>query len=450
VNVRAWSWLALACLALTGCAGHGPATSEQLSAEIPADRQIIVAVHDERPRWQHRAGGIGRPYGGPAQYRGSAQARRWMADLGRLHDLRPVESWPIEMLGLYCVVFEIPPDQARDELLVRVGARPGVALAQPVQEFTTLAGSVDTPIAISAAGFAGEGIRHAHRWATGDGVTVALVDTGVDSSHPGLGGRVLREADFVGLRAIGVASESHGLAVAGVIAARADPQAGVVGIAPGAGLFAFRACWHTEPGTAVCNSFTLARAISAAVAHGAAIINLSLTGPPDPLLERLVLGAIERQHVVVGAVPDGSFTNGDHTAQARFPTSIPGVIAVRSAESAGAGGAVAVPAPGHNILTLRPGGGVGLASGSSLAAAHVSGVVALLLERRAGLAPDEIRALLREHTRPLALEGQGALELVNGCQAVASLVDGHCPAAVEWAAEAANPSARAPLANTAR
>src|SRR5690606_8858613 len=90
--------------------------------------------------------------------------------------------------------------------------------------------------------------------------------------------------------------------------------------------------------------------------------------------------------------------------------------------------------PGQEIATLRPGGGRAVASGSSLAAAHVSGAVALMLERRPGLDGSTARALLEEHTYPVARGEGDAIEVVNACLADAALFDGRCPGSAGRAA----------------
>jgi hypothetical protein len=438
------------CLAFAACAVTGDAAAPVDSDTVPVERQIIVAVHDQRPGMQLRAGSISRPYGSVRTYRGSLRSQRQMADLARRHALRPVARWPIELLDVYCVVFEVPPGRSREQVLEQIAAESGVVIAQPMQTFTALARSSIGEAAGPPASEAVLDVRHAHRWATGRGVKVALIDTGVDRDHPDLEGRVLSEMDFVGPQGLAPAEEPHGLAVAGVIAARASPAPGVVGVAPGAQLLSLRACWHTDPVNAVCNSLTLARAIVAAVEQRADIVNLSLTGPSDLLLERLLNRAMERRLVVVGAVPERAPGEGDAGADtgARFPTSVPGVIPVQTAELADLRASGVLSAPGQNILTLRPGGGYDLASGSSLAAAHVTGVVALLLEHRAELGSDELRALLALHTRPLALDGRGTVEAVDACLAVASLVNGQCPAAVNRTAEVAPPFVPAPAASS--
>src|SRR5262245_61924563 len=223
------------------------------------------------------------------------------------------------------------------------------------------------------------GVEAAHHSSRGRGVRVAVIDTGLGDGHPDLAGRVVETRDFVGAGRADAHAEAHGLAVAGLIAASADNGEGIVGVAPEADIVALRSCWQPDPSReAACNSFTLALALAAAIDLRTPVINLSLTGPRDPLLERLLERAIHHGAVVVGAVPE------DAAASVSFPTALASVIAVQSAEAAGADraaadGAAWVLAPGRELLTLAPGGRYDFENGSSLAAAQVSGVVALLL-----------------------------------------------------------------------
>jgi len=176
---------------------------------------------------------------------------------------------------------------------------------------------------------------------------------------------------------------------------------------------AYRACWSARAasGVAHCDSFTLARALGAAIADDADIINLSLGGPPDPLLSQLASYAIKRGAIVVGAVPPGGRLNG-------FPVGVPGVLAVASQ-----GDEVQSPrvlsAPGRDVLTLMPGGRYDYASGSSLATAHVSGAVALLRALDPHLRAEQAQALLERKA------GVGAVQptpwVVDVCASVRQL-----------------------------
>jgi subtilisin family serine protease len=243
----------------------------------------------------------------------------------------------------------------------------------------------------------------------------------MDTQHPDLAGRVVSKEDLVRHDFRGFAQDLHGTAVGGVIAAAANNSVGIVGVAPEARLLALKACWYPETSEAAgagqdvarCNSFTLARAIAAAIDGEAQVINMSLTGPADPLLERLLQAAMKRGiHVIAAADDDSS-----------FPASMQGIIGVQMAEDVGADSSRAyVRAPGREILTLRPAAHYDFESGSSIAAANVTGVVALLLQHRAQLSSQEIRALLESSTSHVAIQENAPDRTIDACAAVATLL----------------------------
>jgi subtilisin family serine protease len=173
----------------------------------------------------------------------------------------------------------------------------------------------------------------------------------------------------------------------------------------------------------VCNSFTLAQGLAAAIDAGAQVINLSLAGPSDPLLEELVSVADRTGVIVVGAVPPSGSAQSDAPG---FPAHAPGVIAVDISRP-GSPPSADIQAPGDDIFTLTPAGGYGFASGSSLATAQVSGVVALLLSRQPRLTSGQVRTLLRDATERVPTP-QGELASLNACAALAAMLgEGPCP-----------------------
>ncbi len=191
----------------------------------------------------------------------------------------------------------------------------------------------------------------------------------VDASQPDLAGQIQTIQDFVLDHPH--APEQHGTGVAGIIAGIADNHIGIAGVAPHARLMALRACWQEGAATAVCDSLSLAKALYFAIGHNAQVINLSLSGPPDPLLGRLIDVALARGMVVVAAVDP-------HAPEGGFPASHAGVVAVSDDPATTAPGALV--APGRDAPTTEPGGRFALVSGSSYAAAHVSGLFALMRE----------------------------------------------------------------------
>jgi hypothetical protein len=437
---------AAAAAALAAC-GHtgGPTRSAATSAAAPAPlvggapagesgRVVVIAVANtvgELPLWSGTTPGL---YAKKPGYVAGVRAETLLDEVARAHGLRPLDSWPIRSLGLHCATFRIPDGTSREEVLAALARDPRVALAQPLQEFGTLGapGAVAAAATIAPAsaskpgsdlpyndpyfplqrGVLGLGIAQAHRCARGEGVKVAVIDTGVDTHHPDLAGVATDTANFVDQDTARFQRDHHGTEVAGLIAAQPGNATGIVGIAPGARLLALKACWERSDGTSTCNSFTLSQALAAAIDRGARVINLSLGGPSDELLTKLLRVALSRGAVVVGAVPPGGARDG-------FPLGVPGVIAVQDAASPASSGPVA--APGREVLTLMPGGRYDFASGTSMSAAHVSGLAALLLQRQPSLDGPRIEKLLREHgnsqpSQPLnACRVLEALEPPCGC-----------------------------------
>jgi subtilisin family serine protease len=354
---------------LTACAS-APAGPAHDGAD--GRRLIIVAIRDAgepvpvpgaTPRADYRHG---------AGYGGGTQAAALAAELAARNGLQEQAAWTIEPLHWRCMLYRIAPDAEPQAVLAALAADPRVQLAQPLNSYETLATVYDDPYIGLQRGFAAMDAAGAQQWTQGDGVRVALIDSGVDGRHPELAGQLIAQRDFVRTPPADAGGEAHGTAMAGVIAARAHNGIGIAGIAPHVGLLAYRACWGVAepPGASRCDSFTLAQALGAAIAARADVINLSLGGPADALLERLVRHAIDQGAIVVGALPRSGRREG-------FPAGVSGVLVVASAEGEGPRAGV-VSAPGREILTLAPGGHYDYASGSSLAAAHVSGAVALL------------------------------------------------------------------------
>ncbi len=384
-------------------------------------RMIIVAIADKiDPTPQ--AGSSPRGYSSLPNYSGSDRTRAESARLARDYALREVSAWTIDVLRLRCMLLEIPAGADRARLLERLQDDRRVRLAQTLQEFETLSGPTDDAANRSAvtvtgyndpyvslqSGFSAIDAALAQRWTEGADVEIALIDTGVDATHPDLAGRIRTQRDFVADAAEAPMLDRHGTEVAGVIAAVANNGVGIVGVAPGTHVLSYRACWPVEPNASAarCNSYTLALALGAAISARAQVINLSLGGPHDLLLEQLLAYALAQGAIVVGAVPPDARTHG-------FPLDVPGVIAVRT-ESDAASDRPALVAPGREILTLEPGGHYDYVSGSSLAAAHVTGTIALLLQLRPRLDARALFALLSGSAR-------GAHGLIDACSAVRTL-----------------------------
>lgn len=392
--------------------GMAPAAG---AAAIDVQRDIVLAVDNPVIPPTPHAGSNVLGYGTMATYRNGQRAMATLAELERRHGLREIVGWTIEPLGLYCAVVRPAPGADRDALLEALSRSDRVRIAEPVREYALYAGQsaavrYNDPYVGLQRGFAEIDAALAQRASLGAGVEVALVDTGVDTGHPDLEGRIRGVHDMVD--AAGTRDgDRHGTEVAGVIAAVGDNQLGIVGVAPEATLRVYRACWH-PPGrpAARCNTFTLAKALAAIIGADARIINMSLGGPRDPLLEQLLVALLEQDRIIVAAMPPDGRTEG-------FPAGVPGVILVGTAQVPGAPAGV-LSAPGVDILTTQPGGHYDFASGSSLAAAHVTGISALLLSLSPDISASEVRRILqRSSTMP---EGN---RVVNAAAAVEAVAD---------------------------
>jgi len=415
--------LVLAAAPLVACSGLAARPAGPPGPDLP---RILVTLPPGPPAaWEHTARELAGAYG-----------------------LYVYRAWRMASLELPCIVYAVPPGTSAERILERLAVDHRVESVQPVHRFEVLGEAAPAargdPYGHLQTGTLALRAAAAHRWATGRGVRVAVIDTGLDVGHPDLAGRIAEVADFVDRG--GFTGDVHGTAVAGVIAAVAGNGIGIAGVAPEVSILALKACWPLAPGAAeaACDSYTLVQAVDTAISAQAGVIHLSLGGPEDPLLARLLAAAGERGIPVVAAGDPGRLDLG-------FPASLPGVIAVLPEETgeapgggalgarAGAGAAepaqTALRAPGVDVLTTVPGGAYDFLSGSSLAAAFATGVAALLLERRPHMPPAELARRLAESTRtPDA--GAGVAGSLDACGAVSrllALADDACPGGVRAA-----------------
>ncbi|WP_217547069.1 type VII secretion-associated serine protease mycosin [Streptomyces sp. GbtcB6] len=218
------------------------------------------------------------------------------------------------------------------------------------------------------------------RLSQGAGVTVAVVDTGVNARHPDLAGRVLPGTDVTGQAADGrvdVSSESHGTSVAGVIAGSGGTGKGMAGLAPRATVLPVRVS-----GNEAADPLALARGIVYAADHGAAVINISMvTTDPDPQIRDAVAYARRHDIIVVAAAGNSGRAGNPVT----YPAAFPGVVAVSGTTRDGgfwatgeSGSYIALAAPAVDIFSTRNSGGYLTKDGTSYSAPYVSAAAALL------------------------------------------------------------------------
>ena len=402
---------------LAGCAGTASTAGRATAAtQDENERRILVMIADSDINRLDLRGARSGPYRQSRAYSGTpARIAQVLNSVAADFQLTPVEGWPMRSLGVHCAVFEVQPDASVGDVISKLDADERVESVQRMQRFelqkSNERGAWDDPYLSLQHSLDDSGITRAHRWSTGKGVRIAVIDTGIDVKHPDLRGQAVEVRNFISDS--GGAADRHGTAVAGVIASVAGNRQGIVGVAPGARLLALQACTQRNAeGRGNCTTFSLARAIDHAITAGSDVVNLSLGGPQDRLLERLLAAAIKEDIVVVAA-------RGDGKPDATFPASLPGVIAVGSMLAPTHAGRLV--APGQDVLTLVPPDGYDYLSGSSIAAAHVSGIVALLLEREPSLHAGDVERLLVRTSRPIARKGAESLRVVSACDALATL-----------------------------
>lgn len=342
-----------------------------LAQDRDAERDILVTFNNVAVQATTNSA----PYRARKRYSISTEARRHASAVAREYGLEQIADWPIRSLSVYCFVYRIAARDDRDQIIEALRADGRVESAQPLNVFETNVtaneGYDDTYSELQH-GLDSLNLNAAHRHTRGEGVRIAVIDSNADTRHEDLKGRIRRIENFAGNASR--IDRNHGTAVTSVIAARANNARGIVGVAPEAKLDLYVACWSREDSdTAVCDSFTLAQALDTLLENPPDILNLSLAGPEDGLVGRLLLEAHDRGVVLVAAHPH------DAAGLQSFPASMEQVIAVSSSRVGTPESVNSVYAPGDQILVAVPGNNYDFRSGSSLAAAHVSGVVALVL-----------------------------------------------------------------------
>jgi hypothetical protein len=345
------------------------------SAPVAPEREIMVMVPHPPEHFRPNSN-YGGSYGGElARSARERLARR----IARQYGMTLVDNYPMPLIGVDCFIMAIAPGRSTDEAIAQVSRDSRVSWSQHVTEFETQGAPSAHNDPLYAAQPAARlwDLAALHRVSTGRGIRIAVVDSAIDVHHPDLAGQVTETRNFVADS--NSSGEQHGTSVAGIIAAKADNHLGLAGVAPGARLLGLRACRQMSALKTSCDGFSVAKALYFAIENKADIINLSLAGPGDRLLQQLLKLAMSRGEVVVAAYDPRRADGG-------FPASLPGVVAVSDAALAGARRSVYI-APGHDIPTTEPGGRWYLVNGSSFAAAHVSGLVALIRGRNGSAHP---------------------------------------------------------------
>ncbi|MFF3987056.1 type VII secretion-associated serine protease mycosin [Streptomyces sp. NPDC001601] len=266
-------------------------------------------------------------------------------------------------------------------------------------------------------------LDEAWRTTKGKGITVAVLDTGVEADHPDLVGNVLAAKDMIGFGA-GPGDRDwarHGTAMAGIIAGHGHGVGngdGVMGVAPEAKILPVRVILEDGDSARAKARSTrgnaLAEGIRWAADHGADVINLSLgddsdSAHPEPSEDEAIQYALKKDVVVVASAGNGG-DKGDHIS---YPAAYPGVIAATAVDKFGTRAGFStrrwyatVSAPGVDIVIADPDHKYYEGWGTSAASAFVSGAVALIKAAHPGLTPAQIKKLLEDTARDAPAGGR--------------------------------------------
>jgi subtilisin family serine protease len=398
--------------ATTGCATTGTVRATAIAADDLAARQILVTVRQAAAIVTGLTGPPNQRYL-QRRYGPSPSVDRILTQLAHEHGLRRVEGWPIQSLDVYCEVLAVPEGRDIAAVVAALSRDSRVDLAQHMNLFRTQAARYDDPYLDLQSAAAAMEVEQAHELATGRGVSIAIIDSAIDADHPDLRGRVRLARNLAAEHPQPRGGEIHGTAIAGIIASAVNNHEGIIGVAPDVSIAALRACWAIADDELVaqCSSFSLARALEVALTLRPDVINLSLAGPEDRLLARLLDRVIERGIVVVTAHP------GAASSALAFPSSHPHVLAAHASTTpVSSASPYVLSAPASEVLTTTPGSRYAFLTGNSLAAAHTTGVVALLMERQPDLDAERIAAILTSTTTYSA-----GIASINACRAVARI-----------------------------
>jgi hypothetical protein len=349
-------------------------------------------------------------------------ARRIQAEMRRLN-LSLISSQSLGLIG--CTIYhshinsgrpvrEVIVALERDRLIDMVAPNYMFALAQDASAPAPAAEGDPAQYAVAKLNLA-----EAHQIAKGDNVLIAVIDSEIDAKHPDLEGAIAARDD-----ALGPVDKPHphGTGMAGAMASHHK----LVGTAPNARILAVRAFGGGANGGAQGTTVPIVQGLDWAVQQGAKIVNMSFAGPKDPTLEKAFKAAREKGVILIAAAG-----NAGPKSPPLYPGADPNVIAVSATDvddqvftGANRGKYVAVAAPGVDVLVPAPDGNYEFTTGTSVAAAEVSGIAALLVQRDPKLDSAGVREILTSTANNFGAKGRtdtlgyGVVDALRAVQAV--------------------------------
>lgn len=322
-----------------------------------------------------------------------------------------------ELLDAFLVTFAIPDGRSVSQVILELARDDRVDRAAPQHIFDVQADDVESsrfvPEKLSLPEIGGS--------YTGKNVRVAVIDTAVDEKHPSLKGAIAATFDAVPDKF--TFDRSHGTSIAGLIAGRRS----VRGVAPKAKLLIARAFDDFGRDKSSGTVSHLIDSLDWAIEQHAQVINMSFAGPRNGLLSSALSAAAEKGVILIAAAG-----NNGPRSPAAYPAAEPSVLAVTATDikdriysRANVGDYVFIAAPGVDVLVPTPGGNVDLVQGTSFAGALVSGIVALLLEKKPHDSPSNVAQELAQGARDIGAPGRDPMFGVGIANAALALGDAH-------------------------
>jgi subtilisin family serine protease len=319
-------------------------------------------------------------------------------ELGRAFGLDGSTLYTSTLLGTRVVRFRIRDTRSIADVVQQLSTDARVQTSQPNYVFTATQAAVKAaPLSIPQYAPQKLHLAEAHRIAQGKGVKIAVIDTAIDATHPALSGAIT--ASFDALGETKPEPELHGTSITGIVGARSE----LMGTAPAASILSVRAFAKGSTASAQSHTLAILKGLDWAVLNGARVINMSFAGPNDPILGQAIAAAVKQGAVIVAAAG-----NGGPDALAAYPGAYPNVIAVTAIDSGDAlyksanrGTYISIAAPGVDVIGAALKGAYEMSSGTSMAAAHVSGIAALMIEKNPKSTPKDIRDGLSKSARQI-------------------------------------------------
>jgi subtilisin family serine protease len=338
-----------------------------------------------------------------------------VAQVRRRHGLIEVETTTNALTGQSLRLWRFPESRPVPAVVRELGGETALASVQPNYIYAPQDDAANAqPPALEQYWLAKLKVDPSLDRVTSEPVRVAVIDTAIDDGHPDLKGVV--EDRFDALGGVGPAHAlEHGTSMAGAIAARGTYR----GVAPTVRILSARALDRDDRGLESGSTLSVIKAIDWAARKRARIINMSFDGPmEDPELHSELAALYAKGVVLIAAAG-----NEGPKSPPRYPGADESVIAVTATDAndavyamANAGSYIALAAPGVDVLLTAPNGGYAMETGTSVSAALVSGVAALLIERRPQAKPLEVKGWLTKTAQslgPAAGKGQVGAGLVD-------------------------------------